>query len=472
MQNLYESCYHLDQRCYQEYSLTEDILMEHASLGMANYIKANFPQGSTVLIVAGVGNNGADGIALARLLFGYYQVKLFLPFGVKSNMAKNQYKRVQQLGIETIDTLIESDIIVDALFGAGLSRKLDSATEDIIQKINHLKGFKIACDIPSGISQKGNPLPLAFQADITITMGAMKESLYTDNAKEFVGNIFCIDLGVARSLYEIPTQTYLLDIQDLKLPSRIAHTTHKGYFGHLAVFSGNKEGASILCAMASLRFGVGLVTIVGEPSSHLPYSIMQDSKLPYNTTAIAFGMGFGTEYDNYRVQSILNSDLPIILDADIFYTTLIKDFLQQTQRSIVLTPHPKEFISLWKILFDEELDITTLQANRLQFVRQFCSHYPKITLILKGSNSIIAQDKKCFINPHGSARLSKGGSGDVLSGLVGALLAQGYSSIDSAIHASLALTLATKQYQGSSYSMLPTDLIKEVEKLEKNSSPI
>ena len=467
MQNLYESCYHLDKRCYQEYNLTEDILMEHASLGMAKYIQANFAPDSTLLIVAGVGNNGADGIVLARQLFGEYRVRLYLPFGVKSTMAKTQYQRIKQLGVTVVDTLIKSDIIVDALFGAGLSRGLDTPTQTLIQEINHLQGFKIACDTPTGISQDGTPLPLAFQADITITMGALKESLYADSAKEFVGEILCVDLGVARKLYELPTETYLLETKDIKLPSRIDQTTHKGSFGHLAVFSGNKEGASILSAMASLRFGVGLTTIVGEPSSQLPYSIMQDSKLPYNTTAIAFGMGFGTEYNNDRVQSILNSNLPIILDADIFYTPLIKDFLQQTQRAIILTPHPKEFVSLWKILFDKEITVSFLQANRLKFVRQFCSHYPEVTLILKGANSIIAHNKRCYINPLGSSRLSKGGSGDVLSGLIGALLAQGYSSIDSAISASLALTLATQQYRGSSYSMLPTDIIKEVEKLEE-----
>jgi len=472
MQRLYNSCRDLDKRCYEKYALTEDILMENASLGMANYIRANFSRGSSLLIVVGVGNNGADGIVLARLLYGYCSVRVYIPSPLKSDMAKIQFQRTKRVGIEFVDDIIESDIVVDALFGAGLNRKLDTTTQDIIGRINRLQGFKIACDIPTGIGVDGEAMPVAIYTDVTITMGALKESLYSDSAKEFVGDIICVELGVVRDIYEIPTDSYLLDRDDLKLPSRTSLDTHKGSFGHLAVISGVKEGASILSAMASLRFGVGLATIVGEPKTLLPYSIMRDSYLPYNTTAIAFGMGFGREFDSDIVESIANSNIPIILDADIFGSTTIKRFLSQTTREIILTPHPKEFVSMWRVIYDESISVATLQSNRLKFVRKFCSSYPDITLILKGANSIIAKDKESFINPHGSPKLSKGGSGDVLSGLIGALLAQGYSSLESAINASLALVVASDSYNGGSYAMLPTDLIEEIGKLEKNSSTV
>ncbi len=472
MQKLYSSCYDLDRRCYEEYNLTEDILMENASLGMANYIRANFDRGSSLLIIAGRGNNGADGIVLGRLLYAEFDIRLYTPFGVKSPMAKLQLDRAKKIGIEVVDGLIESDIVVDALFGAGLNRELDSATVAIVEGINALSGFKIACDIPTGISVEGNPLPIAVRVDTTITMGALKESLYSDRAKESVGEIICVDLGVSRDIYEIPTHSYLLDRDDLKLPIRTSADTHKGSFGHLAVISGVKEGASILSAMVSLRFGVGLVSIVGEPTTPLPYSIMQNPTIPSNSTAIAFGMGFGEEYSGEGIESIIQSDIPLILDADIFHSIIIEIFLNQTYRDIVITPHPKEFVSLWATLYGEQIDIATLQSNRLEFVRKFCSNYPHITLILKGANSIIAKGKESFINPHGSPKLSKGGSGDILSGLIGSLLAQGYSSLESAISGSLALTIASYNYSGSSYSMLPTDLIEEIGKLEENSSTI
>jgi hydroxyethylthiazole kinase-like uncharacterized protein yjeF len=445
--------------------------MEHASQGMADYIKAHFPSKRTLLIVAGVGNNGADGIVLARLLQSYYNVKLYIPFGVKSVMAKIQLERVETLDIEIIDEVEEADIIVDAIFGVGLSRELDERTRRLIVKLQALKGFKIACDVPTGIDIDGNPLPMAFIVDVTITMGALKECLYSDMVKDYVGEIICVDLGVSHEKY---TEGFNRDIQlleesDIKLPTRNwSKSTHKGSFGHLAVIAGEKEGAGVLTASASLRFGVGLVSMVGKLDTPLPLAIMQDSSLPYNTTAIAFGMGYGDRFEESIVDDILESDTPVILDADIFYSDTILEFLEQNDREVILTPHPKEFVALWNMTIESPINIAILQANRFDKVREFCEFFPNITLLLKGANMIIAQNNKLFVNPYGSSKLSKGGSGDILSGLIGSLLAQGKSPLNSTIQGSLALTAGAKAYKGSSYAMLPTDLIEEIGRLEKS----
>ena len=469
MQPLYKSCYPLDHRCYEEYALTEDILMEHASMGMAEYIKANFKENSSVLIVCGVGNNGADGIVLARLLQGFYDVRLYLPFGVRSEMAELQLERVQCLDVEFVDEVEEADVIVDALFGAGLSRELDERTRKLIVQLEALDGFKIACDVPTGIDIDGNPLPMALFCDVTITMGALKECLYSDMAKDYVGEIICVDLGVSYQKYTqgFNTNLHLLEESDMKLPSRKRANVHKGSFGHLAVITGEKEGASIMAGLSALRFGVGLVTLIGEEiESTLPLALMHDSELPYNTTAIAFGMGFD-DFDEDIVEDVLESDAPIILDAGIFSDEIILEFLEQKEREIVLTPHPKEFVSLWNLTIDSPLNIAILQANRLEKVREFCSLFPNVTLLLKGANMIIAHGESLFLNPYGCSNLSKGGSGDVLSGLIGALLAQGYDILTATIQGSLALTAGANGYKGSSYAMLPTDLIEEIAQLEE-----
>ena len=469
MQPLYKSCYPLDHRCYEEYALTEDILMEHASMGMAEYIKANFKENSSVLIVCGVGNNGADGIVLARLLQGFYDVRLYLPFGVRSEMAELQLERVQCLDVEFVDEVEEADVIVDALFGAGLSRELDERTRKLIVQLEALDGFKIACDVPTGIDIDGNPLPMALFCDVTITMGALKECLYSDMAKDYVGEIICVDLGVSYQKYTqgFNTNLHLLEESDMKLPSRKRANVHKGSFGHLAVITGEKEGASIMAGLSALRFGVGLVTLIGEEiESTLPLALMHDSELPYNTTAIAFGMGFD-DFDEDIVEDVLESDAPIILDAGIFSDEIILEFLEQKEREIVLTPHPKEFVSLWNLTIDSPLNIAILQANRLEKVREFCSLFPNVTLLLKGANMIIAHGESLFLNPYGRSNLSKGGSGDVLSGLIGALLAQGYDILTATIQGSLALTAGANGYKGSSYAMLPTDLIEEIAQLEE-----
>ena len=155
-----------------------------------------------------------------------------------------------------------------------------------------------------------------------------------------------------------------------------------------------------------------------------------------------------------------------MLDADSFYSEELLSVLDQKEREIVITPHPKEFSSLWKILTGETLTVEAIQKNRFETVRSFNARYPHVTLLLKGANMLMMQEERLYINPLGSSILSKGGSGDVLSGLIVSLLAQGYSAIDAAKQASLALVCASNHYSGASYAMLPTDIIDELTKLE------
>jgi hydroxyethylthiazole kinase-like uncharacterized protein yjeF len=293
-------------------------------------------------------------------------------------------------------------------------------------------------------------------------------------AKDFVGEIIRVDLGISHEKYTygFKNDSILLEESDLQLPTRAKKTTHKGNFGHLAVITGEKEGASILSALASLHFGVGLATMVGDIHTPLPLEIMEGENLPYNTTAIALGMGYGDEFKNILIHEVLDNNVPIVLDADIFHSETLLDFLEQNDREIVLTPHPKEFVAMWNMTIEEPLTIPILQANRFEKVKEFSTLFPNITLLLKGANMIIAKDNNIFVNPHGSSKLSKGGSGDVLSGLIGALLAQGYTDLDATIHSSLALTAGAKNYIGASYAMLPTNLIEEIGKLEKDSCTV
>ncbi|MEA3491293.1 MAG: NAD(P)H-hydrate dehydratase [Campylobacterota bacterium] len=475
MQKIFQNCYAMDRRCYEVYGLTEDILMEHAAGGIASYIRGEFPDGSRILIIAGIGNNGADGIVLARLLYMRYEITLVTPFGVKSHMAKLQLERVQKLGVvvgkEIDEQYDQMDVVVDALFGAGLDRELDRESRSLIERMNQLDGFKIACDIPSGIGADGRVLPLAFRADTTITMGAHKEALYLDEAKDFVGEIISVDLGVDRMLYEEESDTFVLDIDDMHLPSRTIQSTNKGSFGHATILSGEKEGASIMSGLAALRFGAGLATLVIHEKVSAPHCLMTSTVVPAGTTALAVGMGLGSSFDSEFIQRyILQSDLPLLLDADSFYSHELLSALEEKRRTIVLTPHPKEFASLWKITAGEEVTISQIQKNRFSFVRAFSQRYPSVVLLLKGANMLISYQNRVWINPLGSNKLSKGGSGDILSGLIVSLLAQGYDAVDAAIGGSLALALAAKSYEGASFAMLPTDLIDEIERLEKRIS--
>ena len=201
-----------------------------------------FSKDTSVLIVAGVGNNGGDGIVLARQLHGDYDVRLYLPFGVKSSMAEIQLKRARNLGVKEVDTLEDAEVIVDAILGARLNKPLNENIEYLIHQLNSFKGHKIACDIPTGVSQNGL-MPIAFMADITLTMGARIEALYLDESKDAVGEIACVDLGISSMFYGGQSQTCILEESDLKLPSRTRQNSHKGSFGHAAVFSRGAQGS-------------------------------------------------------------------------------------------------------------------------------------------------------------------------------------------------------------------------------------
>ncbi|MCK5110784.1 MAG: NAD(P)H-hydrate dehydratase [Arcobacteraceae bacterium] len=460
MQKVFDEVTTLDKKCYEKYALSEDILMEHAATAILDYISKKFKRDKTVFIVSGAGNNGADGIALARLLHGFYKVKLYLPYGAKSNMAKLQLKRANLVGVRISDKIYKSDIIVDCLFGSGLTRALDEKSQKIIQRLNKIDGFKIACDIPSGINSNGQISPICFNADTTITMGALKKSLFTDFSKDYVGKITVANLGVQRELYEDKTDKFLLDKQDIKLPLRKKKSSHKGNFGHLAVVVGDKKGAGLLASEAGFIFGCGLITVISKNEiKKIPNHIMQNKTLPQNTTAICLGMGLGKTCD----KNLLNNNIPKVIDADFFYNKDIVNILDN--KNIALTPHPKEFCSLLKLCNIADISIDELQNNRFTYLEYFSKKYPKVTILLKGANVLIAQNKKIYINTMGTSLLSKGGSGDVLSGLIGSLLAQGYDTLNATISGSLAHTMAALNYDENNYSLTPEELIKQIKKL-------
>lgn len=460
MQKLFDEVGSLDKRCYEKFALSEDILMEHAAEGMSKYIRSHFALQSKVLIVCGSGNNGADGIALARLLHADFKVELYLAKAPRSEMALLQAKRSKNIGVKKSTKLKKCDVLVDAYLGTGFHGSFDNESKELLQKMNALKAFKIACDVPSGLQKDGQVQEDTFRADITLTMGTLKKSLFLDAAKDYVGAIEVINLGLSRSVYETSTQWLLLDREDLVLPLRAVKNTHKGNYGHLALIAGEKKGATLMSAKAALKFGVGLVTLVSFRDDAIPDSLMSSHTLPKNTTALALGMGLGNAFSQKELAQFLNNSLPIIADADIFYMEEIVTILER--KNGVLTPHPKEFVSLLKMTNLADITIEELQNRRFKYVELFCKNYPNITLLLKGANVIIAQQKSFFINPHGSSALAKGGSGDVLSGLIAALLAQGYISLDAAIHASLAHTELAKNYSGADFSLTPEDLIQGI----------
>ena len=290
MQKLFDEVATLDARCYEEFGLSEDILMEHASEGMASYIRSNFAKKSKIIIVCGSGNNGADGITLGRLLHGDYDVSIYYAKKPKSTMALLQEKRAKAIGLKECFEIDASDVLVESIVGTGFKGEFSSELKELMERLNKSSAFKIACDMPS----KG------FEADVTLTMGALKKSMFLDEVKDRVGEIRVLDLGVTRDIYEIPTSWNLLDLEDLELPYRTQKDSHKGSFGHLAISCGEKSGASIMSAQSALKFGSGLVTLVGFEDMLIPHTIMYSHELPKNTTALAL-LNISKVKDNWHI---------------------------------------------------------------------------------------------------------------------------------------------------------------------------
>ncbi len=464
---IYEQVTDLDQRAVEQYFMNEAILMEHASLGLLAEITKRFDSGE-VLIVCGSGNNGGDGLVLSRLLLthGFHPI-IFLPNHMSSEVGASQLNILKALGatfVNEIDSISKADIVVDCLFGSGLNRKLEHWAASLITKMNAIKGFKISCDIPSGI-QKNGEAETAFKADVTVTMGAAKLALFVDSVKDLVGDIVIKDLGIPTSAYTVTSEYYLLERQDLKLPKRLGRkNTHKGSYGHLSVIMGNMHGAALMSAIAAIKFGAGLVTVVVKDSYQVPPELMQSKKIPPNSNVAVLGMGLGDKYIHEELRNILEARVAVI-DADLFSDPFIVEILEN-KKDLVLTPHPKEFASLLSLLGYNNIDTETVQRKRFALAKEFSKNFPDVVLLLKGSNTIIAQNGVLHINNIGTSALAKGGSGDVLAGLIAALIAQGYDRLDATISASLAHCIGATNYKGNDFALTPVDLIEEVAKLD------
>ncbi len=291
-----------------------------------------------------------------------------------------------------------------------------------------------------------------------------------DSLKDEVGELFC-----SKPEYYRNGDLILLQESDLRLPIRVVQNVNKGSFGHVAVVMGEKPGAGIIAATAAFAFGAGLVTLVCKARPVCcPYELMDSPAPPAATNALALGMGLGVPTAGVpepgsQAAGVLDwldahPDVACVLDADILKYKGIEALIRGREK-VVLTPHPKEFATLLGLCGMGDYDVPYIAEHRFELVRQFCAAFPQAVLLLKGANSLIAQGVKVSVNTFGSSCLAKGGSGDVLAGLVAALLAQGYGAYEAAVSASLAHALASRRVK-CSYGMTPFELIEHVKELE------
>jgi hydroxyethylthiazole kinase-like uncharacterized protein yjeF len=374
-------------------------------------------------------------------------------------MAVLQLERLLALGGEIAPEPKPCDVTVDALFGSGINKPLDSKAAELLRVSNAMTGYKIACDIPSGIFADGSG-ETPFFAHATISMGALKHAYYYDHTKDHCGVIINVDLGLPSERYAGETDCFLLEPSDLRLPLRRLHNSHKGSFGHVAVLEGAMPGAPTMTALAALEFGAGLATIVGYEHHDYPYMLMHSGHIPPGANVLALGMGMGEGYETRDIL-LMCEKIARVIDADMLSKPLIAELLKQ-DLPMVITPHPKEFSNLLGVLGLGTFDTDTVVKKKFELAKKFSAAYPDITLVLKGANTLIASNEKIYIASMGTPALAKGGSGDVLAGMIAALIAQGYATRDAAISAVIAHSLAALKTEGADYALTPEKLIRQV----------
>lgn len=440
------------------------VLMENAALALAEAIGEGFGEARRIAIFCGPGNNGGDGLALARqLLTRGYEVAIYLAtFGrALANDCARQLEICQamELGIvelgddwrEAAARAAGADLVVDALFGTGLDRPLRAPFADLIEWLNALPAPRLAVDIPSGLDAgKAHLIGPAIRADATVTFAAPKLAHMLLPAAEWVGELSVADLGVPFDLS--PCAEGDLEVSTAE---ELAHGleprstgAHKGEFGHLLLVAGSrgKAGAAILAARAAVRGGAGLVTVATVESAWpaLASAVPEAMSLPgaedasgglhfsalaellaaarsRNVLAVGPGLG-GSPGTVQLIRSLVQEakDLPLVLDADglnAFAGELAE--LAKRRAVTILTPHPGE---LGRLLGCSAVEI---EADRLASVRR-AAKLSQAIVVLKGARTLIGlPGGEVTINTTGSSAMASGGSGDVLTGLLAARLAQG-----------------------------------------------
>jgi ADP-dependent NAD(P)H-hydrate dehydratase / NAD(P)H-hydrate epimerase len=437
-------------------------LMERAAGQLFKWYIGRFDRSRHILLFVGPGNNGGDGLALARMLASYrYDIEVhYLSFTEKTssdweiNRRRLEAETTVPLNyltsIDQFPAISENNIIIDAIFGSGLSRPVDGFPAEVIQQINRVKTNVVSIDIPSGLfgeDNSNNIYNTIIKADHTLSLHLPKLSfMFAENAS-FVGEWEVLPIGLNKdAIVNADSKYSLLENSDIApLLKTRNHFDHKGNFGHGLLVSGStgKMGAAVLSAGASLRTGIGLITC-HIPScgniilqSSLPEAMVRQDKsekyisdigITDSFNAICVGPGFGIESETQKTLHNLLTECkkPLVLDADALnIISLNKKWLYILPPDTILTPHPKEFERLAGKTNDSFARLT----RQIEFSKKY-----NCIVILKGAHtSVTTSEGKVFFNSTGNPGMATAGSGDVLTGILLSLLAQGYSSENAAV---------------------------------------
>jgi len=501
----------LDQKAIQEFGIPGLVLMENAARSTVSAMFRHFPGLLTqrVGIFAGRGNNGGDALAIARHLLNRgvaCQVYLLTPAEEMRGDAATNLQILARMTAEIFPIAnaeeweacqaraTQNELFVDGIFGTGLKGPVRGIHQKVIESINALHRPVVAIDIPSGLdADRGQILGTCIRAVLTVTFGLAKRGLLLQPGKQVAGKLLVADISIPSAAMEAEEiKDHLLAGDDFfrHLPPR-KPDAHKGDFGHLFVLSGSpgKTGAAALLCQAAVRVGTGLVTL-GIPESLNPImevkiteamteplpetedktlalkgrSRVRELLTKKNALAVGPGLSLNAETARLIRSLVRETDLPMVIDADGLSAWVGKmDLIPKIKRkgSVVFTPHPGEMARLLQCPVQE------VQRDRIQVARNFAQEYGQV-LVLKGADSLVATPEgEIFINPTGNPGMATGGMGDVLTGMVGGFLAQGFHPVEAAKLGVFLHGLAGDwvAHQKGERGMAATDLIDRIPRL-------
>jgi len=458
----------LDKAAIDKFGIPGLVLMENAGRGIFEVLNgcSTGDDVARVLILCGPGNNGGDGYVVARHCANAgYEVRIFatVPREKLKGDARVNCDAAVRMGIDltvlhdvasvrrAFKSLRGVDAVVDALLGTGASSELSGAYLEMVRQANDLSAFKLAVDVPTGLdSDSGAAATDVFRADVTVTCGLPKIGLYLDRGIHASGAIEVVDISMPRSLLREVDGVRLLD-SALAVPSPPERPVdaHKNNMGHLLAIAGSpgKVGAALLCGHAALRTGVGLCTVAchsgcrahveGVVPDLMVEGLDMDCRpdtgmesLVAGKTAIAIGPGLGVcdEAKDLVRWVFQQSGMAVVGDADVFsaYADNLKG-IRRDDLPTILTPHPGEMARLLGV---KTADVA---ADRLGIAAMVAKETGAV-VVLKGAHSVIAApDGRRALNLSGTPAMAKAGSGDVLTGMLGALLAMGMDPFDAAL---------------------------------------
>lgn len=441
------------------------VLMERAALAVVEQISSRFespkrpdvnvqnkkPSELRVCILAGMGNNGGDGLAVARLLSekGYPVDVCLVGDEAKASVQWKQQREILRNFPVSVGTKIperEYNIWVDALFGVGLSRNVEGLYAQMIEQMNRKKGYKIAVDVPSGLdSDTGAVLGCAVKADLTVTFAFCKRGLVLYPGCEYAGEVVTADIGITKRSFlgEAPQMFCYEEPVSALLPVRDAGG-NKGSFGKVLLVAGsvNMAGAAILAARAAYRVGAGMVKVI-TPSENrviiqetLPEALLgtvadlEESLGWADVVVIGPGIGKSQDAEECLKTVLAKSKQPLVLDADglnlLAEDKELQKTLRESKREVILTPHVGELSRL------TGKSIGVLKENLSLHAMELAKHLRGIVVAKDARSFVCKENMPVCVNIRGNSGMATAGSGDVLAGIIGALLAQGMRSFEAA----------------------------------------